>query len=69
MGMTCGLCGGILTKPEAALETMRAALKNFIDSAVTDADTCAICRSDWPRHESGCAVVVALRAIAKGTTP
>jgi hypothetical protein len=49
----------------AAAPDLLAALTNFIDSAVTDSDTCAICRSDWTRHASGCAVVVALHAIAK----
>jgi hypothetical protein len=44
-------------------------LQNVIDSAVTDADTCAICLQDLKKHASGCSVDLAVAALAGGAKP
>ncbi len=49
----------------AAAPELLAALQNVVDSAVTDSDTCPLCRADVSRHAPDCAVVVATAAIAK----
>lgn len=41
-----------------------AALRDLVDTAITDADACAICLQDAARHASSCPVPAAAAAIA-----